>query len=185
MKRTLSLLLFVTLISCSAKIIPLKGQYPATPMIFNTENSFEKSWDKLIDIFAQKGLAIKLIDKSSGLLISERSLLTATTENKEGVIVNKTAFVVIPKIIENGATYTATGKIIDPSKDKKKNVSYPVYGEWNVRIKSSSSGSTVNVNINNVTYDEYSNKAKMSFSKALNTYRSTGAFENLIYDLIK
>ena len=59
----------------------------------------------------------------------------------------------------------------------------PVYGDWNVRIKAGSNGTTINVNIVNLTYESVVNK--ISTQKQLNSFKSTGVFENIISDLIK
>ena len=82
----LSGLLFFVASCASTKInvIPLKGTYPVTPIQITTEKKFDEVWEKLVDVFAQKGLSIKIIDRSSGLIVSDRSLLTATVENNDG-----------------------------------------------------------------------------------------------------
>lgn len=166
--------------SCTPKVVPLKGDYPATPMVFKSDKSFDKAWDRLIDIFAQKGLAIKLIDRSSGLIVSDRYQLTATIENKDGVVRDSTAYIAIPKYIVNGAAVPVTGKKGSSSSVKKQLEANPVYGEWNVRIKQAGANSTVNVNINNVSYSDPGTKATIY----LNNYRSTGVFETTLINMI-
>ena len=95
MKLLIRILVITTLLSSCAptKIIQLQGQYPSTPMIFNSEKSFDKVWDNLVDVFAQKGLSIKIIDRSSGLIISGKAILSATMEDKNGKPKNPEAFI--------------------------------------------------------------------------------------------
>ena len=68
----------------STKVIPIKGTYPETPIVISSTKSFDQAWDRLVDIFAQKGLSIKIIDRSSGLIISTKSELT-TPHWRKGV----------------------------------------------------------------------------------------------------
>jgi hypothetical protein len=169
--------------SCSQKIIPIAGTYPTTPIIINSENSFDKSWDKLIDIFAQKGLSIKVIDRTSGLIVSSKAALSATMENKNGLPVNPEAFIVVPSIMRNGRKEPITGTNAGPYAVEKKIKANDVFGEWNVRIKPNGTGSTINVNINNISYDTYVGSALVSAN--LNSYKSTGVFEMILSNAIK
>lgn len=125
-------------------------------------------------------MAIKLIDRSSGLIISDRSLLAATIENKDGVVRDSTAYIAIPKFIYNGTAVPVTGKKGSSSSVKKQLEANPVYGEWNVRIKQAENGSTINVNINNVSYAVV---GTMSYTH-LNDYKSTGVFEKTLINMI-
>jgi hypothetical protein len=182
MKRFAPLLLLVLLASCDPKIYPIKGTYPATPMVFNSDNSFEKSWDKLVDIFAQKGLTIKIIDKSSGLIISSNSRMPATPEDSKGNPKNPNAYIVVPSVKSNNQIKPISGSNQGPYTSKSKVIYYPVYGEWNVRIKPNGNGSTINVNITNVTYEVPGATNRYT---SLRDYRSTGVFEKELADLIK
>jgi hypothetical protein len=96
MKRFSILLCFYLLLSsCSIKYFPLKGQYPTTPIIGYSDKSFDKVWDNIKGLFSQKGIFIKSIDRSSGLIIFTQSALSATYENKKGEPYNRNAFVVV------------------------------------------------------------------------------------------
>lgn len=179
-----SILLFIN--SCATvKTFPLKGQYPTTPIVFNSENSFDKTWDNLIDVFAQKGLSIKIIDRASGLIISSKSLLTASMEDKDGKLVNKDAFIAIPAYSAYGRRIPVSSSTTGPYATQAQTLANPVYGEWNVRIKANGKGSTINVNIINLTYDVYNSTLKMNTEKTLFEYKSTGNFEKILSDLIK
>ena len=161
----------VLLTGCAYKITPLKGSYSDKPFEITSDKSKDQVWDKLIDFFAQKGLSIKIIDRSSGLIISDRSSLTWTFEDSKGKLIDPTAWIVIEKNVDPGPN-----KVIKPSS---------VAGDWNVRIKELPNNKTViNVNLVNI-------KAKKEFSSKYGSSEyeikalSTGNFEKIISDIIK
>jgi len=180
-------LLFGTLLlltGCvSTKVIPIKGTYPETPIIISSTKSFDQAWDKLIDIFAQKGLSIRIIDRSSGLIISNRSELTTTYEDENGIPLDKSAFIVVPSVIQFGKKVPITGTSSGAYAVAK--TSYPAFGDWNVRIKANGTGCTINVNLTNITYNAYDLTDKRYKETTLYSYKTTGVFENLIADMIK
>lgn len=45
----------------------LTGSYQEAPTVISSSRSFDKVWDTTIDYFAQKGISISTIDRSSGL----------------------------------------------------------------------------------------------------------------------
>ena len=159
------------LTGCAYKITPLKGTYLDKPFEIISDKSKDQVWDKLIDFFAQKGLSIKIIDRSSGLIISDRSALTWTFEDSKGKVIDPLAWIVIEKTVDPGPN-----KVIKPSS---------VAGDWNVRIKELSNNKTsINVNLVNIKAKrEYVSKYGVSEYeiKAL----STGNFEKLISEQIK
>ena len=173
--------------SCATtKIIPLKGVYAEMPIEIKSNLSFDAVWDKLIDLFAQKGLAIKIIDRSSGLIISDRSLLKTTTEDSKGKIDDPTAWIVVPKQKnpstgrEEPISGTSSGVYA------KKMIPNDVIGDWNVRIKKLDDGKTsINVNIVNVRYEDIAPGSGYKKEFNLYGYKSTGVFENLITNTIK
>jgi len=173
MKKILFFLLTIVGISgCSFRHVPIKGEYLTKPFEISSPKTFDEVWGKTIDMFAQNGISIKLIDKSSGLLVSDISSLTWSFENDEGKLSKPEAYVVIEKIIDPG-----------PMRPMKPN---RVTGDWNIRIKSDSSGSTrININLVNI-------KAEMilpSHNGVSETWeiqaRSTGNFEKSIAEYIK
>jgi len=179
--------------SCgTTKVIPLRGSYPAMPIQIPTDKSVEYVWDKLVDLFAQKGLPIKIIDRSSGLIISDKSILKTTIEENNGQLLDNTAWIVVTKKHDAGLnrTVAVTGTVSGAY--SKQMVPRDVTGEWNVRVKKSESGTTIiNVNIVNVTFSDYisTGLGTPGYYKdlPLNSayYKSTGTFEKLITDLIK
>ncbi len=169
-------LIFVSLIllcSCSSKIIPLKGAYTATPIIQYSDNPVDKVWDHVIDFFAQKGLAIKIIDKSSGLIISDKTALTWTYEDKKGVMKVQNRWVAIPQAFPAGSDVPLKPDI--------------VLGEWNVRIKAEGSGTSVNVNLVNIEARYYEGTY---YNETLGNPvrldgKSTDIFEKIIFEAEK
>ncbi|MEO6313565.1 MAG: hypothetical protein ABIX01_11920 [Chitinophagaceae bacterium] len=164
---------FVILHSCSMHIAPLKGTYPKTPIVYTSEKSLDKIWDNIIDMFAQKGLSIKIIDKSSGLIVSEKSRLSWSLEKKDGSLFDSTNYVVLEKVSAKGSKYFYT-----PTR---------VTGEWNVRIKADGKLTYININLTNImaTYGSayYSNGRIVEPVEIVG--RTTGVFEKSIYEMIK
>jgi hypothetical protein len=172
MIRALLAILFISAIACSPKVIPLKGSYPETPIIQYSDNPVDTVWDHVIDFFAQKGLSIKIVDRSSGLIISDATSLSWTFENKKGFPNHPERQVVIPMVIAPGAD-----KAVTPTS---------VIGEWNVRIKATGNRTSINVNLVNIralvsTGSYMSGTA--SYTKVED--KSTGVFEKLIFNKIK
>ena len=131
-------------------------------------------------------MGIKIIDKSSGLIVSNISLFSATIEKTGGGLVDSTAYLVVPYIVINGKRQAVSGGgYHGPYAAESKLITLDVQGEWNVRIKPNGSGSIVNVNVNNVTYRDYDVYGKAYYQKLLTGYKSTGIFEKTIYELVK
>lgn len=162
------------LFSCAYKSVPLKGNYDEKPFELIVEKNKDVIWDNLIDFFATKGLSIKLIDRTSGLILSDRSLLTWTYEDAKGKLENPAAWVVLPKIVDPGTM---------------KPVSFAqVYGDWNVRIKEIDKDKTkINVNLVNISYTStiYAFMSTVPTSTVYHDGKSTKVFEKLISEQIK
>lgn len=130
--------------SCSTyKILntPLVGVYDEKPYIVYTDKSFEEVWSKTIDFFAEKGVSITTIDKSSGLIVASRIRFFGEyiTQESSGVPQKEGAFVVLNRCgLQQGYSY----EDVKPTQ---------VYGDWNVRIKSDGVKTSVNVNLLNFT----------------------------------
>ncbi len=64
--------------------------------MITTTKSVDEVWSKVIDLFAIKGLSIKIIDKLSGLLTSDpfSFLGKNTIETETGTLINTSAWVV-------------------------------------------------------------------------------------------
>jgi hypothetical protein len=172
------LIISITLYSCAFKTIPIKGQYPEGPYQDTTTLTKDAVWDKIIDFYAQKGLSIKIIDRSSGLIISDRTVLTTTFEDNKGQPIKPAAWIVLPKTI-------------NPN-DRKPFAPGLITGEWNIRIKELSDKRTsINVNLVNINgTEEIIAKVGTSYKTTkqaipLTRYKSTGNFEKMITEYIK
>jgi hypothetical protein len=177
--KILYLILAIAFTSCFTSkglIVPPKSQYPTTPIIITSSNQFDVVWDKLIDLFAQKGLSIKIIDRSSGLIISEKTMLTHTTERNNGTLKDSLAFTVGPRHY-------------DKNTKKYNNYYFSAVGEWNVRLKKADNGGTlINVNLVNIEAQPYVPGSLSNQSVAYlpaSACRTTGVFEKIISDIIK
>ncbi|WEK35431.1 MAG: hypothetical protein P0Y53_23310 [Candidatus Pseudobacter hemicellulosilyticus] len=164
----------IALSSCSYKTIPAQGIYPDQPISFQNNKSFEETWDQAISAFSQEGLAIKLIDKSSGLIVSENSPIIATWEGNSNIPVHPNAYIVVAKrVTQTTAREIPVTKIktIRPKLDSAD----ILRGEWVVRIKQNGSGTQVQVSLANVTHVIYSRQ--LWVVKPLDQFKSTGIFE--------
>jgi hypothetical protein len=178
MKKMLFLASFL-IASCSTslKIIQPQGKYPAPPIITTSSKSFDQVWDGIIDFFAQNGVPIKIIDKSSGLIISEQNKLKWSYEKPDGSLYLPSAYAVLPKIMK---------PMSSTSWYSPENVT----GEWNVRIKKMSDGTTsINVNLYNIqamfgrTY--YSEYLHTIIEPVKVDAKTTGNFEMAIENMVK
>ena len=170
---TLTVVLSFILTGCAVnKIVPLKGTYMDKPFEIITDTPKDQVWDKIIDFFAQNGLSIKIIDRSSGLIISDKSSLNWTFEDAKGKLYKPLASVVIEKVVDAG-----TKKAIRPAS---------VTGDWNIRIKQLSDNKTsINVNLVHIEATGYSVKFTTGVTQFSIKGLSTGNFEKLIADKIK
>ena len=168
MRKSIALIGICYLLASCSPLRPLKGSYYGSerPFTISTTKSIDEVWSKVIDLFATKGLSIKIIDKASGLITSESFSFIGKNTNE-----------------------TETGTLTDPSAWIVCSVPNPgqVDGSWNVRIKKDEIGKTViNINITNlVAKTVLTQTAYVKGSTVLYEAKSTGNFERLISDLIK
>lgn len=165
------IILFFT-IGCSISKSTLKGKYQETPFQIESSKSFEETWSKLIDLFAQKGLSIKIIDKSSGLITSEKTsfLSSYTYENEQIKPNNPNAFIILAKVSYGGRVYAPT----------------TLTGEWNVRIKQAEGKTIINVNLVNIIALFEAPSSKYSRGETVEMHaKSTGVFERLIAEQLR
>ena len=173
-KILLTLLTLTVLSGCGAKTIPIKGSYIQSPFSISTDKSFENVWDKIIDLFVLKGYSIKIVDKNSGLITSERVIVKVTVEKKNKELLDSKAFIVVPQIYEPGPNrYTPITKNSD------------ITGEWNIRIRTVQGKTVVDVNVVNLKYQFHDTYYRTYREEILSNYKSTGVFERTIADLIK
>lgn len=168
MKLSFIVLSILLLSSCTPGFTALRGNYPQTPIINYTDKPKDQVWDNIIDFFAQKGIPIKIIDKSSGLIVSDKANLSWSYEDKKGKLFQPSAFAAIRKFM-----YPNISKPVNPEK---------VTGEWNIRIKETNGKTSINVNLYNIegTY-QIGNSSSLRDPNG----KTTGVFEQLIYDAVK
>lgn len=184
--KTLYALVFLFLMSsCTSEIFPIKGNYPPTPIYYMSDKTYDEVWDKLVDLFAQNGYSISLLDKASGIIISGNYAFDATIENKDGSLLDPGAYIVVPKTgaINSVNQFVALSGGYYDTKTKKV-ITSPVYGVMNVRIKKTNSGTAINTNLVNIYY-EISDAKKSLIKTPIKDYRSTGVLEKFIADQIK
>lgn len=162
--------------SCyTTKTIALKGKYPTPPIITMSDKSFDQVWGNTVDFFAQHGIPIKLIDKASGIIVSEKTKLDWSFEDKMGKLVHPQAYVALNKIIDD-----VSGRAYTPEE---------VTGEWNIRIKPTDKGTLINVNL----YDIYATYTRAYYSSYTHGViqpvktdgYTTGVFERSLEDAVK
>jgi hypothetical protein len=161
-------------VSCVPKMIALKGTYPTPPMRTTTSANYDSVWNNLIDYIALTGGYTRVIDKASGILVSEDYSFTdqTTTEDKKGRTVDPRAFLVSSK-------YKTANTMIKPGPMK-------VTGNWNVRLKPSSNGTLISVNITNLkAFDYFSFRGMGGWTEKAYEVKSTGLFEKRLIDVIK
>jgi len=165
-----------SLFSCySTKTIALKGKYPTPPIITMSQKSFDEIWSNTVDFFAQHGIPIKLIDKASGIIVSEKTKLDWSFEDKTGKLIHPRAYVAL-----NKTTDDVTGRAFVPEE---------VTGEWNIRIKPTDKGTLINVNL----YDIYATYGRVYYSEYTHGViqpiktdgYTTGIFEKTLEDAVK
>jgi hypothetical protein len=159
----------------TVKPVVLQGNYSDKPYEVVSDKQFDQVWSNTIDLFATKGFSIKLIDKNSGLIISEKTSFISdyTFEDMNGALENANASIVIEKKLVSGFN-----QFFKPQK---------ITGECNIRIKENGTGKiVVNVNLTNIEAtsfilgSQYSPAQNLIFNG-----KSTGKFEELITGLIK
>ena len=172
MKSILCLAICFAFASCSLKIIPLKGVYPTPPVQQVVNKNFDDTWSALVDVFASKNIPIKIIDKSSGLIVSERISMNTTYENKDGSLKVPGAFIVVPAYYDAGSRRTTTFYLSD---------SY--VGEFNIRVKKAENGTLVIVNLSGLQGKKIGNN-ELEIVKS-GDFHTTGNFEKSFFELLK
>lgn len=168
MKKLFIIAIAFALSSCAINkpdIRPIKGDYPIYPVERLYNFSADDVWSNVIDFFATNGLSIKIIDKQSGLILSEKVsfMQNGSYERLDGPGINKPqAFVVIER------------KAVSPNS---------ITGEWNIRVKSMGGKTHVRVNIVQLRAEYLSNSYLVG--NEVFDVRSTGVFERMILDGIE
>ncbi len=168
MKKLTYLLVFICLASCTVAV-PIVNSYQETPFVAYSDKSKDEVWSKVIDVFAQKGLTISIIDKSSGLITSNDYSFTSsvTYEMMNGMLKDTTAWIVVGKRPTDTQYYTPPNN---------------VRGSFNVRVKEEAGKTAININLVGLT--------AMDITQPYNTkityqVKSTGVFERTFAEMVK
>lgn len=163
---------------CNNKVIPLKGVYQDKPFEFTASAPKEDIWNKLIDVFTAKGLAIKTIDKNSGIITTDNTsfLNSYTYENKDGSLATPDAMVVCSKV---RGTLTLSSSI-------KPDV---ITGQWAVRVKEDGNKTIVDTKLANAVGKVIIQNPLVNGQTVAETHdlivKSTGIFEKTIEEALK
>ena len=163
--KSLFTFLLITLIlqSCAYKAVPLKGTYQNGVVKSKVDLSFERTWEKVIDMIASTGVSVKMIDKSSGLIIGESGSFwqLVTIEDKRGKIMNPEFFIVRERM---------------PTESKP--LPFNAIATWNLRVKSlDNASSVISVKLHTIRIERPASALQF---KGL----STGNFEKWMIDEI-
>ncbi len=162
-------LISIFLIGCSAPS-GLIGDYQDKPVVHMTSASYDKVWDKVIDHFAIEGIPIQVIEKNSGLIVSQvMDFTNSYTIESNKVEPNFDAFVIVNEVKQLGA-------VLRPLE---------ITGTWNVRVKDLGNKTSINVNINNLRASGEKGNVLDARSTIPFTFevKSTGFFEKQIAQL--
>lgn len=176
MRKYFTLITIITTIllsqSCTPTLIGLKGDYDSRKKVYYSDKSKDEVWSKIIELFSRNGIGIKIIDKSSGLIVAEPGdfINSVTYEDENGKMYHPERFIV--------STYQGfSGSEITPD---------VITGSWNVRLFEENGKTAFETNLTNIKAYRQNPPTKFS-SGTLYTFtaKSTGIFEKQIADYIK
>ena len=144
--------------------IGLKGNYQ-NPNTFYFEKTQDEVWTGLMAVLCDKGMSVKSMDKSSGVIFGDKYDFTnqSSAENEKGNLVTKDAFIVSQYVVFTGTNYILPNQIT---------------ADWNIRIFQHEGKTAMKVNVKNIM-------SKYTLSQTV-VYeaKTTGNFEKLIADSI-
>src|SRR5687768_11999606 len=100
MRLIILLIMMASMSSCMRGIISLKGKYQETPVKSKYEIPFNEVWENVIDFISDTGQEVQMIDKESGIIISDAHLASGkllSHEDRDGNLVNKKALVAVTR----------------------------------------------------------------------------------------
>jgi hypothetical protein len=118
-------------------LVHIKGKYQEGPVRMKIDLPASAVWEKVISVIANNGLNVKIIDKSSGLIVSDplSFISSYSGEGSTGAINNKNAYVVTTSIKTTEET----------------NFLESLTASWNLRVTETDSGkATVSVLLYNI-----------------------------------
>jgi len=169
MKKILLISFIIFIQSCIPKVIPLKGKYQEGPVVSKIDRPLSKVWESIIDLIAETGMSIKMIDKSSGLILSEDADFygTMSHEDNKGNLLDSKAYIASERM--------------DSEFPQRDLIFYNSDVKWTARAKEIKEGVTtvsLVLHINRVTNILEKQTGRPSYRKA----KSTGNFEKWFLD---
>lgn len=143
-------------------VVGIKGKYQEGPVRMIVESSYEDTWNMVIDFISDIGLNVKMVDKSSGLVISDPTSFSglSSIEDRNGQILNKDAHIV-------------TSRTNDPN---VKNPIKSVDASYNLRVKE------IGQNKSSVSILLYNIRVQGDNALFNHKGKSTGNFEKWVLD---
>jgi len=88
----------IFLLSCN-RIIPIRGTYPNAAATAIINRPQQELWDKMLDLIVEPGLPVKMIDHTSGLIVSDYITMTAEAsfERKNGEPIDPNAYIAMER----------------------------------------------------------------------------------------
>lgn len=166
MKTPLLVLLFL-ISGCISRVVPLKHEY--VPATYEKVSQLPKAkvWKNVQDFLSKNGMSARILDSSSGLIKTNVTNMAWTYENKNGILDNPKAWVVVERVIYKNKLLPLTA----------------ITGEWDIRLKSTKEDQTyIVINMSSLKYSTPSVPTFQPFLQA--GPRSTGVFEQMLYEQI-
>lgn len=171
-----SIIVTLTLTSCITTTITPNDAFvyqTNTPNSIILDDNFDKVWSSVVDFFAEKNLNIKIIEKESGLIVSERNYFPSeyVTSNKPST---------------NSYMAVQYNKAL-----KKDGTGMRCSAEWNVRVtKIEQTRTKVTVNIGNPTVELLLVKGSYpnfftGWERSELLASTTGNFEFLFFEFVR
>ena len=174
------------LFSCSTttKVMPLKGHYVEKPFQVKSEKSREEVWSNIIDFFGQNGIGIRIIDKSSWIIISDAYNMPFSYEDSKGNLINPEAFLVARRIITGSGNRVRSFNGAPGSSNNNSTINNFVSAsaEWNIILKEQQGKAIININIVNPRYTPPLGE-RTDFPSG--HCFSTGVFEKKLSEILK
>ncbi len=118
----------ITAYGCSPVMVPLKGKYSDSPVVFTSTKSIDSIWLNLTKILSTNGLPIKNIEKKKGIILTMKAPINSvyTFEDKDGQLLEPQAWVVLTRVFNK----------------KKEWKPKDIYGQWSIQITETEKGRT-------------------------------------------
>ncbi len=156
-----------------SRTYPLLGNYPAWPVIGYSDKSPNKVWNIILDYLSQNGMSTKA-DSSTGLIISKKSRLPASYENESGILYFPDSYLVLEtEITQSGF--------------RPRRPNFNIMGDWYFLVENMNGKTSVKISLLKIQafgQPVYGNSGEREILFNPNG-RTTGVFENSIFDIIR